>query len=481
MKLYQQVAQSLIERIQQSYYVAGDKLPSIRSLSESHAVSISTAQEAFRQLEQEGWAESRPKSGYYVLHQHKSSLKLPDLTRPRQTPLKVARWGDVLNLVNADNENNIIQLGRGSPDLSASTLKPLIRLQSDLNRKSSLNTLGYNNLKGNAELRLQIARLMVDSGCQLHPDDIIVTTGCQEALSTCLRSTTQPGEVVVVDSPSFYGSMQAFQAQGLKVLELPTHPENGMSLEALELALEQWPVKVIQLTPTCNSPLGYTMPVENKQRLLELARQYDLPIIEDDIYGDLAYQSPRPPTIKSFDIEGRVLLCSSFSKTLAPGFRVGWVSPGKYLNQVLHLKYVVTACTSTLPQISIAEFIAQGGYERHIRKMRQQYQQNRDIMLGWIEQYFPANTRTSFPAGGFTLWIELPEKIDTVELNQRCLKKGASIAPGVLFSASGKYNHCLRLNYSAHPNESRENAVSLIGSLIKEMMFEKKDQDNNSK
>jgi len=474
MKLYQQVAQSVVERIEQSYYQAGDKLPSIRAASESHAVSISTAQEAYRQLEDDGWAESRPKSGYYVLPQRQSTLKLPEITRPRQTPLKIARWGDVLNLVNADNENNIVQLGRGSPDLSASTLKPLIRIQSDLNRKSPLNTLGYNNLKGNTELRLQIARLTVDSGCQLHPDDIIVTTGCQEALSTCLKSTTEPGDVIIVDSPSFYGSMQAFQAQGLKVLEMPTHAEHGMSLEALELALEQWPVKVIQLTPTCNSPLGYTMSVENKQRLLELARQYDLPIIEDDIYGDLAYQSPRPPTIKSFDTEGRVLLCSSFSKSLAPGFRVGWVSPGRYLNQVLHLKYVVTACTSTLPQIAIAEFIAQGGYERHVRKMRQQYRQNRGIMLSWIEKYFPENSRTSFPNGGFSLWIELPEKIDTAELNQRCLKKGASIAPGVLFSASGKYNHCLRLNYSVRPSEIRENAISLIGRLISEMIAEKK-------
>ena len=193
MKLYQQVAQSVAERIQQSYYQAGDKLPSIRTLSESHAVSISTAQEAYRQLEQDGWAEARPKSGYYVLQQKKPVLKLPELTRPAQKPLKVARWDDVLNLVNADNENSIVQLGRGSPDLSAPTLKPLIRIQSELNRQSSLNTLGYNHLKGNAELRLQIARLMVDSGCQLHPDDIIVTTGCQEALSTCLRSTTQPG------------------------------------------------------------------------------------------------------------------------------------------------------------------------------------------------------------------------------------------------------------------------------------------------
>lgn len=403
MKLYEQLAQSIIEHIEQGYYLEGGKLPSIRNLSQSHEVSISTAQEEYRLLEDAGWAESRAKSGYYVLKPHTSNLRLPKVTRPAQKPVEIAQWVDVLNLVNANNESNIIQLGRGSPDLSAPTLTPLIRIQSELNRQSPLNTLAYGNLKGHSELRKQIVRLMVDSGCRLHQDGVITSAGCQEALS-CLRAVTQPGDVVVVDSPSFYGSMQAFKAQGLKVLEIPTHPETGMSLEALELALEQWPVKVIQLTPTCNSPLGYTIPVESKQRLLELATQYDIPIIEDDIYGDLAYQLPRPPSKKSFDVDGRVLSCSSFSKSLAPGFRVGCAAPGRYLNQVLHFKYVVTASTSTLPQLSIAEFIAQGGYERYIRKMRKQYQQSRDVMTGWVDRYLPEKRRISHPQGGFVLW-----------------------------------------------------------------------------
>lgn len=468
MKLYEQLAQSMVDRIEQSYYLAGDKLPSIRELSQAHDVSISTAQETYRLLEDEGWAESRLRSGYYVLKQRKPTLQLPDIKRPPKKPLEVAQWDNVKDLVNAFVDPDIVQLGRGSPDLSAATLRPLMRIQTDLNRHSTLNTLAYDRLQGNAELRRQIARLMVDSGCQLHPDDIITTTGCQEALSTCLRVTTQPGDVIVVDSPCFYGSMQAFKAQGLKVLEIPTHPETGISLEALELALEQWPVRLIQLTPTCNSPLGYTMPIANKQRLLDLATQFDLPIIEDDIYGDLAYQSPRPPSIKSLDTDGRVLLCSSFSKTLAPGLRVGWTTPGRYHNQVLHLKYVVTGCTSTLPQVSIAEFIAQGGYERHLRKMRKQYQRDRDVMTNWIEQYFPKETRMSYPQGGFVLWVELPGKKDTVALTKLCLKKGINIAPGALFSASGKYNHCLRLNY-ANLTEKSRSAVKLVGEIIQGM------------
>jgi DNA-binding transcriptional MocR family regulator len=263
--------------------------------------------------------------------------------------------------------------------------------------------------------------------------------------------------------------MQAIKAHGLKALEIPTHPETGISIEALELALEQWPIKAIQITPTCNNPLGYTMPVEHKKRLLELTAKKDIPIIEDDIYGDLSYVAPRPPSIKSFDTEGRVLLCSSFSKTLAPGLRVGWVAPGRYVNQVLHMKYVVTASTSTLPQMGIAEFIAQGGYERHLRKMRIQYEKSRDVMISWIEKYFPEQTRISYPQGGFLLWVELPFDLDTVELNSRTMQRGVSLAPGVLFSATGKYRNCMRLNFTEQPSAKNENAVKTIAEEIFKM------------
>ncbi len=466
MKLYEKVAASIAERIEQGFYQPNEKLPSIRELSHAQKVSISTAQEAYRLLEDQLWAESRPKSGYYVLQRRKPPQQMPMLSRPVQRPIEVSQWEEVLNLLCASTDKTIVQLSRAIPDLNAPTLKPLMKIMTELNRSEQYNVLSYEHLRGSDLLRLQIARLMVDSGCRLHPDDIVTTTGCQEALSASLRAVTQPGDVVAVDSPSFYGSMQAIKAHGLKALEIPTHPETGISIEALELALEQWPIKAIQITPTCNNPLGYTMPVEHKQRLLALTAAKDIPIIEDDIYGDLSYVSPRPPSIKSFDTEGRVLLCSSFSKTLAPGLRVGWVAPGRYVNQVLHMKYVVTASTSTLPQIAIAEFIAQGGYERHIRKMRAQYEQSRDIMIRWIEKFFPVNTRISYPQGGFVLWVELPFDLDTVELNVRTLQRGVSLAPGVLFSATGKYRNCMRLNFTDKPSAKNEAAIKTIAEEI---------------
>lgn len=473
MKLYEQTAQQISERIEKGYFLSGDKLPSIRELSQSHSVSISTAQEAYRLLEDQGWAESKPKSGYYVLDRKKTPLNLPGITRPSQRPLEVTHWEEVLNLLCAHHKPDSIQLSRAVPDLDAQSIKPLTKLLSDINRQlSPRDILSYETLRGSDKLRLQIARLMVDSGCQLHPDDLIITNGCQEALSTSLLALCKPGDIVAVDSPNFYGSLQIIKALGLKALEIPTHPETGISLEALELALEQWPIKVLQITPTCNNPLGYTMPAEHKQRLLDLTEKYDLAIIEDDIYGDLSYQSPRPPSIKSMDTQGRVLYCSSFSKTLAPGLRVGWVAPGRYLNQVMHMKYVVTASTSTQAQLGIAEFIAQGGYERHIRKMRMQYQSNRDYLIKLITEHFPEGTRISYPLGGFVLWVELPADIDTVEMNERADEFNTSIAPGVLFSATGKYRNCMRLNFTQRGDNRSDKAIQQLGQLAKTMILE---------
>ncbi|MGH1485737.1 MAG: PLP-dependent aminotransferase family protein [Cellvibrionaceae bacterium] len=472
MKLYEELAQELTTRVERGFFQAGDKLPSIRQMSEEHHVSISTVQEAYRLLEERHIAEARPKSGYYVLGAQQAP-SLPGISRPSQKPLEVSQWELVVQLLYSHETDGDMALGKGTPDVNTGSLKALSKIMANISRRGDIAQFTYDTLQGAVELRLQIARLMVDSGCQLHPDDIVITTGCQEALSCSMRSIAEKGDIVAIDSPSFYGSMQTIQAMGLKALEIPTHPETGISLEALELALEQWPIKVLQLTPICNNPLGYTMPDENKAKLIELANQYDLAIIEDDIYGDLAYSYPRPRTIKSFDTEGRVLFCSSFSKTISPAFRTGWCAPGRYLQQVKHMKYVSTACGSVLQPRAIAEFIAQGYYERHVRKMRTQYLKGRDRMIEWVTRYFPEGTKMSYPQGGFLLWVELPKRIDTVLLNEKLSKEKISIAPGILFTASKKYRHCLRLNYAQESTKAIQEAIETIGRIANNMISDK--------
>lgn len=467
MKLYDKVANGIRENIQQGLFVVGDKLPSIRALVEQHKVSISTVQQAYHQLELEALIEARPKSGYFVAHKIKTPT-LPATSRPAQRPIDVSQWQDVLEVLLAKEDVQNVRLQHAMPIMDVSSLTPLLKKMSSLMRHQVAMSLPYSDIKGCLALREQIATLATSSGCSLHPDDIVITSGCQEGLSVCLRSVAEPGEIVAVESPSFYGSMQAIKAANLKAIEIPTNAENGLSIEALELALEQWPIKAILVTPTCNNPMGFSMSERDKQRLYQLAQSYDICIIEDDIYGDISYQLPRPKTIKSFDQDGRVLLCSSFSKTVAPGIRVGWMAPGRYRDKVTHVKYVSSSMCPTLPQLAIADFIQTGGYSRHTRKVRLLYKQGRDHLINCIEQYFPEDTRISFPQGGYILWVELNKRYDAVTLASDCKAGNVSIAPGTLFSGTGKYRNCMRLNFSEKTEIEREQGIQQLGFYIQQ-------------
>ncbi|WPO99829.1 PLP-dependent aminotransferase family protein [Pseudomonas sp. HR96] len=471
MTLYVNLAELLGSRIEQGFYRPGDRLPSVRALSVEHGVSLSTVQQAYRLLEDNGLAAPRPKSGYFV-PTLRDLPALPAVGRPAQRPVDISQWDQVIELIRSIPRKDVVQLGRGMPDIEAPTLKPLLRSMARLSRHEDMPGLYYDTVQGTLGLREQIARLLLDSGCNLGAADLVITTGCHEALSSSIRAVCEPGDIVAVDSPSFFGAMQTLKGLGMKALEIPTDPITGISLEALELALEQWPVKAIQLTPSCNNPLGYVMPESRKRALLTLAQRYDVAIIEDDVYGELAFSYPRPRTIKSFDEDGRVLLCSSFSKTLAPGLRIGWVAPGRYLERVLHMKYISTGCTATQPQLAIADFIKDGHYEPHVRRMRAQYQRSRDLMTDWVMRYFPAGTRASRPQGGFMLWIELPEGFDTLRLNRALLEQQVQVAVGSIFSASGKYRNCLRMNFASKPDASIEQAVRRVGETATRLLAE---------
>ncbi|KFF49111.1 GntR family transcriptional regulator [Gammaproteobacteria bacterium MFB021] len=473
MHRYERLADHLRERIQAGFYQVHERLPSVRALAQAHGVSLSTVQHAYHQLEDAQLIEARPKSGYFV-SPRRERLPAPPVARTAQRPVEVSQWEHVREGTCVLPDASMHNLGRGMPDIDAPTLKPLLRALARVSRRQDLIGLNYDTLHGRPELREQIARLAVGQGCRLHPDDIVVTTGCHEAISIAMRAVCEPGGIIAVDSPSFYGALQSIRAYGMKAMEIPTDPETGISLEALELALEQWPIRAIQLTPTCNNPLGYTLSEARKRSLYALARRFDVAIIEDDVYGDLSYGFPRPPTIKSFDEDGRVLLCSSFSKTLAPGLRIGWIAPGRYHERALHMKYVGTGSTATQGQMAVAEFIREGHHEPHLRRMRAQYQGNRDRMLDVIARAFPASTRVSYPAGSFMLWLECADGIDSVALNRRLMEEGIRIAPGVVFSATGKYRHCLRLNHAVFDDEIAR-AVARVGQRVTEMLVQRAD------
>jgi DNA-binding transcriptional MocR family regulator len=468
--LYEQVAERLSGQVRSGVYQAGDRVPSVRNLSSQLKVSISTVIEAYRLLEARGVLEARPQSGYYVRARLWQAPAEPAMSRPATQPTTVGVSQLAMQVLHASSEPDVMPLGVAVPHASFLPLRALDRIVAAAARCDRGEAARYEFPPGNAALRAQIARRMAEVGCDVSPEDILVTSGCQEALSLALRAVARPGDTVAIESPAFYGTLQTIESLGMKALEIPTHPREGVSLEALKLALEQWTVKACVLVPSFSNPLGACMPEDRRRRLLRLLGEHGIPLIEDDIYGDLGFGSERPKPVKAFDRKGLVFYCASFSKTLAPGLRVGWIAPpARYREPLWHLKYVSSMATATIPQLAVAEFLARGGYERHLRRVRTQYARLAVQMTQAIARHFPSGTRVTQPAGGFVLWVELPERVDALELHRRALAKKISVAPGPLFSAKQKYRHFVRLTCALPWDERLEHALATLGRLAEEL------------
>jgi len=253
------------------------------------------------------------------------------------------------------------------------------------------------------------------------------------------------------------------QQLDLKIIEMPSSPLEGVGLDTLRFVLENHPVRAMFSISNLNNPLGFSMPAWKKQKLVRLLSEYDIPLIEDDIYGDLFFKA-RDGCCKAYDIDGNVILCSSFSKTLAPGLRVGWIVPGKYYDAVINMKTLTNISTASINQIAVSRFLKEGGYERHLRNLRKILQKQMAAMRAAILKYFPKWTKVTNPGGGFLLWIELPEPVDTDVIYQEAIQKNILFAPGSLFTVKGKYTNCMRLNVG-YWNDQTEGAVKYIGRL----------------
>jgi len=346
----------------------------------------------------------------------------------------------------------------------------LNRCLAAVGRRSGSAGSEYSVPPGNLALRTQVARRAFEAGCALSPDEIVITSGGMEALNLCLRVVAKPGDTIAIEAPTYFGVLQCIEALGLKAVEIPTHPRDGVSLDALAYALDTQPIKACLFVLNFNNPLGSCMPDANKERLVEMLAARGIPLIEDDIYGDLAFSGARPRPAKSFDRGGLVLLCDSFSKTLAPGYRVGWCAPGRWQQQVEHLKFVTNVATATLPQMAVADFLANGGYNHHLRRIRKLYAEKIQLMSQAVSASFPAGTRITRPTGGYVLWVEMPSSVNSLELFDRALAAGISIVPGPVFSAKGKFKNFIRLNSGNPWSKSIERAVAQLGKFAHELM-----------
>lgn len=467
--LYLQVAHQIEDMIEQDVLRIGDKLPSVRILSEEKGISMSTAFQAYYHLENKGLIEPRPKSGYYVRFTPKSFPDLPSCCEPPKK-VKHASVGEIITEVFRDfSTQSQLNFAVAVPPME---LLPAARLNKSLvqvMRDTEGNGLNYESVQGNVNLRTQIARMSLLWGGTITGDDVVTTTGCMDALTLCLSAVTKPGDTIAVESPSYHGILQLAESFSLKVLELPTNPVYGIELDYLKKALKQHKIKALVLIPNFNNPLGGCMPDQNKEELVKLLEKENIPLIEDDIYGEMHFGKSRPKTCKAYDESGMVLYCSSFSKSLAPGYRVGWTIPGKFKNQILQLKLNHTISSATLPQAAIAHFLEHGRYEHHLRNLRKTLHTQCLRYVQAIKQYFPEGTRVSRPQGGFVLWLELDKNVNTLDLFQQALKYNINISPGRIYTLQDRYYNCMRLTFAQPWSEKVEKGIRKLGELVKGM------------
>ena len=463
--LYVQIAEGIITQIENGTLCVGEKAPSLRRLSKQKRVSISTALQAYLWLESHGHLEARPKSGFFVRRPFSSLIPEPRVDVPRTAPHVPGHKEILSTLVASARDPDCIPFAAGcwSPELYPNRPMNII-VRRIVNRKP-LHSAFYEFPPGLESLRRQLARRSPDLGCSLTADDFIITGGTLEAVNLSLRAVAKPGDVIAVESPTYFGVLGSIAALGMKTVEIPTHPQDGMDLDQLESAIRKHRVKACVVMSNCHNPLGYVLSDQSKKDLADLGARRNIAIIEDDVYGDVAFGASRPRTVKSFDRKELVLLCSSFSKTLPPGYRVGWIAPGRFHAEVERLRFLSTVTASTLSQMVIAEFLDSGGYDRHLRRLRTELAGRVENVRQAIARYFPEGTRISRPAGGLLLWVEMPPKTDALKLYQKALAERIAILPGKIFSPANRFRHHIRINCGQTWGEKHERALVRLGRL----------------
>jgi len=467
--LYEQVALEISGLIGQGTFRAGDRVPSIRQLSRRFDVSINTVMQAYTLLEDQRLIEARPQSGYYVRNRA-PEIREPELqSRAIITPATVTISDLCQQAMRNMTNPDLLPLGRAIPDSQNLPIGKLNRIMASELRRSGEQSVQYHMPPGYERLRVQIARRAIMAGISAGPDEVLITSGCVEAVLLALRATCRTGDTIAVESPFYFNFLQMIAELGLKALEIPSTPREGISIEALRYAIEHNKVSACLVIANFGNPLGSLMPEERKRELVALLAANEIPLIEDDIYGDLVFGNERPSAAKSFDSSDLVIYCSSFSKTIAPGYRVGWAIAGRFQGEMERLKMMMNVATASPTQLALAEFLATGGYDHHLRSIRRVHARNISQMTDAVVRYFPAGTCMTRPTGGFILWVEMPSGTDAIRLYHRALECGISIVPGPLFSLSGKYGNHIRLS-AARWDEQTERGIRTLGGLAHELL-----------
>ncbi|HTG66789.1 MAG TPA: PLP-dependent aminotransferase family protein [Flavobacterium sp.] len=463
--LYLKIAKIIEDQIASGTLQIGDKLPSIRTVQKIYDVSINTVKQAFLELESKSLIESKPKSGYYVSQNFNTKLALPSISKLNLSDKDKTPEDLISKVFNTLTNKDITLFSLGVADKS---MLPIAKLNKGVVK--AMRTLedsgtGYEPAQGNINLRRNVAKWSFTWNGHLTENDIVTTSGALNSLFYCLLTVTKRGDTVAIESPVYFGILQMIKSLGLNIIELPAHPITGIAIEDLKKVVPK--IKACCLVSNFNNPLGSCMPDENKKEVVALLTQHNIPLIEDDLYGDLFFGASRPKPCKVYDEAGIVMWCGSVSKSLAPGYRVGWVAPGKFKDKLIRHKLLHTMSSPPLYQEVVADFMEHGRYEHHLRGLRNTLYSNYLKFQSAIEKYFPENTKISKPQGGFVLWLELDPKIDTAILYDIAIQHNISFAPGRMFTQHEQFNNCLRLNYAIKWDEKVEASLKKLGQLIK--------------
>ena len=464
--LYLKIANNVEGMIDAGTLRPGDRIPSVRNLSCQHKVSAPTVLQAYMILESRRLIEAKPRSGFYVRSRLADGLSTPTLSRRTPHSKSLSKFPPLMSLVNDVTTPDFVRLGGANPSPELLPARKLARIIGSVSRQYPLNSINYDPVPGCPRLRAELSRRSMDWGCYLEPDQFVITTGATEGLHLALAAVTKPGDTVMVESPTYYGLLSILSHLRLRAIAIPSCSREGINLAAAHDALTRKRISAIVVIPNFSNPNGSLMPETNRSKLLAMALKHRLPIIEDDIYGDLSHLEDRPRALKALDEEGNVILCGSFSKTLAPGYRVGYLAPGRHRDKILEIKTALSFGSSPLSAMAIAEFLRNGGYDHHLRTLRRTFRGQVLKMRDALASALPKEIKISNPSGGFVLWVELPVTVDALLLFQQARERQISIAPGQLFSPAAEFKNFIRISCGYPWTPRIEEAVTVLGNLV---------------
>ncbi|MBK0166804.1 PLP-dependent aminotransferase family protein [Klebsiella sp. S69] len=466
MHLYEQIAADIVRAISTGLLKAGERIQSIREYAHTHNVSINTVKTAYRLLEDRGILLVRPQAGYFV------STTLPEL-RTVHNPsavdntLPLSGISRLLSLI-LQNQQKVEYTDLALACPSGEGFYPVTRIKkltSHVMRNSPHLQSTYVLPPGSERLRSQIARRGTHMGMLLSAEDILITHGAMEALNLAVRASTKPGDSVAVETPTFYNLYPMLEEMGRKAVAIPTHPQTGMCLNSLEEILKKGDVSAVITIPSGHNPLGFTMPEENRRRLATMGHIYEVAIIEDAMYAELQYGQSPVPNIKAFDTDGWVMVCASYTKTVAPDFRIGWLEAGRFRDIARQMKFTSTVAEPGLLTETLGLFLENGGYDLHLRFLRKRYNEQIDAVRALLSRHFPEGTCVSRPQCGFILWLELPRDVDTLDLFHAALDEKIICMPGLLCSGNKAFSHCLRLAVCFELTDQYVSGIQKLGEL----------------